>query len=230
MFAETNGAREQAGQPQPVIAAAGGLLLIYALWSRSWQSAVAGPLGGALLYFGASGRNPLITMRTGGALHDEGVTLHSAVTIALEPQEVYDFWRRLENLPHFMAHLDSVEELGDGLSRWQARTPGGIPISWEARLTRDEPGRELAWETLPGANVRHRGRVTFAPATVGGGTALHVEMAYAPPGGALTAAVAELLNGLTAQQVKEELRRCKQLLETGEIATVEGQPSGRESA
>lgn len=227
MYEETNGQRAQAGQPQPAIAAAGGLLLLYALWSRSWQSAIAGPLGGALLYFGASGRNPLITMRTGGALHDAGVTIHRAVTIGREPDEVYDFWRRLENLPRFMEQLDSVEDLGDGLSRWQARTPGGIPVTWEARLTGDEPGRRLAWETLPGANVRHEGSVTFAPAAADTGTELHVEMRYAPPGGAVTSAVAQLINGITAQQVKEELRRCKQLLEAGEIATVEGQPSGR---
>jgi uncharacterized membrane protein len=206
---------------------AGGLLLVYALGKRSWQSAVAAPLGGALVYYAATGRNPLVTLRTGGSLHDEGVTIHRAVTISRPPPEVYDFWRRLENLPRFMSHLDSVTDLGEGRSRWEARTPGGVPLQWEARITADEPGRRLAWETLPGANLRHHGDVTFRPAPAGAGTELHVEMTYAPPGGAIASAVAELLNGITSQQVKEQLRACKQILEAGETPTIDGQPAGR---
>jgi uncharacterized membrane protein len=206
---------------------AGGLLLVYALGKRSWQSVVAAPIGGALVYYAATGRNPLVTLRTGGALQDEGVTIHRAVTIQRPPEEVYDFWRRLENLPRFMRHLDRVTDLGEGRSRWEARTPGGIPLQWEARITADEPGRRIGWETLPGGNLRHYGDVRFRPAPAGAGTELHVEIAYAPPGGAIGSAIAELLNGITSQTVKEELRACKQILEAGEIPTVEGQPSGR---
>lgn len=215
------------GRTAPAIA--GGLLLVYALGRRLWPSLVAAPLGGALVYYAATGRNPLVTLRTGGSLHGEGVIIHRAVTIRRAPEEVYDFWRRLENLPRFMSHLDSVTDLGEGRSRWEARTPGGIPMQWEARITADEPGQRLAWETLPGANVRHQGEVTFQPAPGDDETELHVEMAYAPPGGGVISAVAELLNAITSQQVKEELRACKQILEAGEIPTVEGQPSGRKA-
>jgi uncharacterized membrane protein len=126
-----------------------------------------------------------------------------------------------------MSHLDSVTDLGAGRSRWEAHTPGGLPLQWEAEITADEPGQRLAWETLPGANLRHHGSVTFRPAIAAGETELHVEMTYAPPGGAVATAVAELLNGLTSQQVKEQLRACKQILEAGEIPTTEGQPRGR---
>ena len=223
-----NGSTNEPERIAPAVV--GGLLLVYALGKRSWQSAVTAPLGGALVYYAATGRNPLITLRTGGSLHDDGVTIHRAVTIRRSPQEVYDFWRRLENLPRFMSHLDSVVDLGEGRSRWQAHTPGGLPLHWEARITVDESGRRLAWETLPGANVRHYGDITFRPTLTEGETELHVEMTYAPPGGAIASAVAELLNGITSQTVKEQLRACKQILEAGETPTVEGQPSGRKEA
>lgn len=213
-----------------ITGSAGGVLLLYALWRRSWESLLVGPIGGLLLYLGITGQNPLVSMRTGGELGQEGIEVHRAVTIRRPPADVYDFWRQFQNLPRFIDHLESVEELGEGRSRWRARSmPGGVPLSWEVRLTADEPGQRLAWETLPEANVVHRGIVAFRPAGADEGTELHVEMVYAPAGGIVTTAAAQLLKAITAQQIKEEIRRCKQILEAGEIPTIEGQPTGREA-
>ena len=190
-----------------------------------------GAAGAALLYRGLTGRNPVAGMLeevTDSATN--GIHVRRAVTIRRSPEDVYRFWRRIENLPRFMEHLKSVEDLGDGRSRWEAQIPGPLPLSWEARVVRDEPGEVLEWETLPDSTVAHEGQVRFVPADGGQATELHVSLSYRPPMGVAGAAVAQLFNTVTAQQIKEEIRHCKHLLEAGEIPTTEGQPSGRESS
>lgn len=223
IITEDNRVREQWAA-----AAGGGLMLLFALRQRSWSGLLLGTAGVALLYKSATGDNPAerLLQEVGGHSAD-GIDVHRTVTIRRTPEDVYRFWRRIENLPRFMAHLESVEELGDGRSRWQARMPGPMPLSWEARIVRDEPGKVLAWETVEDSAVHHEGQVLFVPWQDGKGTELHVALSYHPPLGAAGKAVAQLFNTVTDQQIKEEIRRCKQLLETGEIATTEGQPSGR---
>lgn len=210
---------------------AGGLMMLYGLSKRSLGGGLLGAAGAGLLYYGATGRNPAktITEVTGRSSATEGVRVHRAVTINRSPREVYEFWRKLENLPRFMQHLESVEQLDERRSRWKARMLGGMPLTWEARITRDEPGEVLAWETVPGSAVEHFGHVRFQPAGADEATELYVEMSYRPPMGVAGEAVARLLNTVTEQQIKEDIRRCKQILETGEVPTVEGQPSGRKS-
>lgn len=209
-------------------AVAGGLMMLYGLSKRSFGGGLLGAAGAGLLYYGATGRNPAQTVAemTGSSSAKEGIDIHRAVTINRSPQEVYDFWRNLENLPSFMQHLERVEQLDERRSRWHARLLG-VPLSWEARITRDEPGKVLAWETVPGSDIEHYGHVRFQPAGPDEGTELYVEMSYRPPMGSTGKAVASSLNTITEQQIKEDIRRCKQILETGEVPTVEGQSSGR---
>jgi uncharacterized membrane protein len=210
---------------------AGGLMMLYGLSKRSLGGGLLGAAGAGLLYYGATGRSPAQTISevAGKSSAKEGVSVHRAVTINRSPREVYDFWRQLENLPRFMQHLESVEQLDERRSRWQARLLGGMPLTWEARITRDEPGEVLAWETVPGSEIEHFGHVRFQPAGADEGTELYVEMSYRPPMGVAGEAVARLLNTITEQQIKEDIRRCKHILETGEVPTIEGQSSGRKS-
>lgn len=210
---------------------AGGLMMLYGLSKRSLGGGLLGAAGAGLLYYGATGRNPAQALGevTGKSSANEGVSVHRAVTINRSPREVYDFWRQLENLPRFMHHLESVEQLDERRSRWKARLLGGMPLTWEARITRDEPGEVLAWETVPGSDIEHFGHVRFQPAGADEGTQLYVEMSYRPPMGVAGEAVARLLNTITEQQIKEDIRRCKNILEAGEVPTVEGQTSGRAS-
>jgi uncharacterized membrane protein len=138
------------------------------------------------------------------------------ITINRSPQEVYAFWRDLENLPRFMAHLESVREEADG-SVWRAKGPAGSSIEWRAEITLDRPNEAIAWRALEGASVPNRGVVRFKPGPAGQGTELTVELKYDPPGGAVGAAVAKLFGEEPSQQIAGDLRRLKQVLETGSV-------------
>ncbi|HVF05306.1 MAG TPA: SRPBCC family protein [Frankiaceae bacterium] len=153
-------------------------------------------------------------------------SLHASVTINRPPAEVYAFWRDFTNLPAFMAHLESVETLGGFRSRWTAKAPAGRTVTWEAELVDDSPNRLVAWRSLPGATVPNSGRVRFVEAPGGRGTEVHVEMEYEIPAGKLGAVVARLFGEEPEQQVRDDLRRCKQVLETGDVVVSDGTPDG----
>lgn len=167
-----------------------------------------------------------------GAAHAGGGSrdVRATATVQATPEEVYGRWRRFADLPRWMTHLESVTDLGDGRSRWRAKAPLGTEVSWDAELTEDRPGDVIAWRSLPGASIANEGRVRFVPAPGGRGTEVHVELSYAPPAGALGVAAAKLTGEEPNTQVRDALRRFKQILETGEAATTEGQPSGRAPA
>jgi len=140
-----------------------------------------------------------------------------AITIGQPRENVYAFWRDFTNLPTFMRHLQSVEELGGGRSRWTAKAPVVGEVSWEAEVTAEEPGRRIAWRSLPASAVRHEGTVTFLDAPGDRGTEVHVELEYEPPAGPFGVAVAKISGEEPAQQIGDDLRRLKQVLETGEV-------------
>jgi uncharacterized membrane protein len=141
-----------------------------------------------------------------------------AITVNRSPEVVYQFWRKLENLPRFMSHLESVQEQQDGSSLWRAKGPAGITIEWQAEITLDKANEALAWRSLEGTAVPNRGVVRFKPGPAGQGTELRVELKYDPPGGKLGAALAKLFGEEPSQQIAGDLRRLKQVLETGSIA------------
>lgn len=150
-----------------------------------------------------------------------------SIAINREPSDCYAFWRGLENLPRFMRHVVDVKKLDEGRSHWVVCAPAGRTVEWDAEVVRQEPDRLIAWRSLEGADVDSTGVVEFAPRPGGKkGTLLRVAMEYRPPAGVLGAAVAKLFGEAPGQQLKEDLRRLKRLLETGEIPTTEGQPSG----
>ena len=155
------------------------------------------------------------------------VEVNESFTILKSPDELFSFWRRLENLPSFMKHVDSVETLDSTRSHWRVRAPGGTHVEWDAEIVEEEPGRLIAWRSLPGSEIENGGSVRFRPATGNRGTVVEVTLFYAPPGGKAGAGLAKILGEEPQMQVREDLRRFKQLNETGEIPTTEGQPSGR---
>lgn len=198
--------------------------------------------GSALAIIGASRRNlgGAVLAAAGGYLVYQGfwqsrtamtpVHVEFSVTINKPVEEVFAFWRRLENLPRFMRHLRSVAATGDRTSHWEARAPLGTSISWEAEITDERENSYLVWRSLEGSVVDHRGSVEFRTAPANRGTEIIVAIDIRPPAGKLGAGLAALFGEHPEQQIKGDLRRLKQLLETGEIATTEGQPSGRRSA
>jgi uncharacterized membrane protein len=154
------------------------------------------------------------------------------VTVALvmnsPPEKIYEFWRNFENLPRFMTHLESVQVTSDRTSRWVAKAAGGMRLQWTSEIVEDQPGEFISWQTSEGSDINHCGSVRFEPHSIQG-TIVRVEVYYGLPGGQLASRAASLLSMAPESMVKEDLRRLKQLIETGEIATTRGQPSGARS-
>jgi uncharacterized membrane protein len=153
----------------------------------------------------------------------------TAITVRHPVEVVYRFWRDFTNLPRFMNHLASVEVTGDGRSHWTANAPAGRTVDWDAEVVEDAPNERIAWRSLEGAQVPNSGAVRFTPAPGGRGTEVRVELSYDPPGGALGKVVAKLFGEEPQQQVTDDLRRLKQVLETGEVVRTEGSPEGTRS-
>ena len=153
-----------------------------------------------------------------GSIQKLALPIHvvRSITINRPPESIYEFWRNLKNLPKFMAHLESVEDDG-GTSRWRAKAPAGLSVEWEAEVTLDRPNEAIAWRSLEGASVPNRGVVRFKPAPGGRGTEVCVELKYDPPGGKLAATIAKLFGEEPGQQIASDLRRLKQVLETGSV-------------
>jgi uncharacterized membrane protein len=156
----------------------------------------------------------------------QDVPVHVSLVINSPPDQVYAFWRKLENLPRFMSHLESVTELNQQRSEWADRLPGGMQVRWQSEIVEDQPGRLISWRTVPGSEINHVGSVRFESGPGGQGTQVHVEIYYGMPGGSTAAKAAKLVSMAPESIVTEDLRRLKQLIETGEIATTRGQPSG----
>jgi uncharacterized membrane protein len=163
----------------------------------------------------------------GQVRRDGSIRVEKSVAVNRQPQECYAMWRNFENLPRFMRHLESVQLTGDNRSHWVAKAPAGTSVEWDSEVTHDEPNALIAWRSLDGADVENAGAVRFLPQPSGRGTVVSVKMQYKPPAGAIGATVAKLLGEEPDRQVQEDLRRFRQVMETGEIATTEGQPAGR---
>ena len=156
---------------------------------------------------------------------NRSVRVRQAVTILRPRQEVYAFWRKLENLPRFMRHLESVVETDAKRSDWSAKAPAGRQVRWSAEITEEAIDERIAWRSLDGADVPNEGTVTFEDAVGGRGTVVRVELGYSPPAGALGAFFAKLLGEEPKGQIADDLRRLRSILETGEVPTTDGQPS-----
>ena len=157
------------------------------------------------------------------------ISVRQTITINAAPAELYGFWKNVENLPLFMEHLESVSKVNERVSHWVAKAPAGACVEWDAEIIDDQPERRLGWRTLPDSQVTHEGMVSFEPAIGGRGTVVRVEMLYVPPAGKVGVWIARLFGEEPALQVGDDLRRLKQLLETGEVATTLGQSSGKRS-
>jgi len=171
------------------------------------------------------------------ATHRRSSEVHVSKTMIVnrEPGELYRFWRDFRNLGRVLTHLESVEELPDNRSHWVAIGLGGRKFEWDAEIVDDQPGKRIAWRSLEGSDIDNSGSVEFVPAPGGRGTLVKVQLKYTPPVSAVTAKLAKLFRSEPGQQVEEDLRAFKQLMETGEIAKSDasihrGKHPGRPSA
>ncbi|KJE21059.1 putative integral membrane protein [Frankia torreyi] len=157
------------------------------------------------------------------------VHARSSTTIRRAPQDLYRRWHDFESLPTFMYHLDSVRTT-DGTSHWKIRGPAGRKIKWDARIVEDRPDELIAWRSVGRSDVRNAGTVRFRPAPGGRGTEVQVDLEYQPPAGAAGVALAKVLGEEPGQLLAEDLRRFKQLMETGEVVRSEASPTGSRPA
>lgn len=224
--------RVNLGDAERKISLATGLgLLAYVLTRRSKMSLPVGLQAGYMLYRGATGHCVFYQMMEINRSENgyKGIQVQRSVTVNRPKDELFRIWRNFENLPRFMKHLKSVRvsNTESGRSHWVTTGPLGRDIEWDSEIIEERENEYLAWSSLPGSMVESRGRVHFIDAPGNRGTILHVSMAYQPVTGSLGAAFAKLFGEEPGQQVRDDLRHFKQIMETGEAASVEGQTSGR---
>jgi uncharacterized membrane protein len=159
------------------------------------------------------------------ATEEEAMHVKAAITVRKPRQEVYRFWRDLENLPTFMDHVESVEG-SNGRSHWKVKAPVGAKVEWDAEVIEDRPGEALVWRSVEGSGIQNSGAVRFVDAPRDQGTEVHVEFEYDAPGGKVGEAVAKVFGEEPTQQAKDDLRRFKQVMETGFVVRSEGSPAG----
>jgi uncharacterized membrane protein len=213
--------------------ATGMALLAYTITRRPKLGLPLGLDAGYMIYRGATGHcvfYQMLGINRAQANGHEGILVERAITVNRPKAELYRTWRDFESLPRFMQHLQSVrvDDADSDRSHWVARGPLDKNVEWDAEVIEERENELLVWKSLPGSLVESMGRVEFVDAPGGRGTIVHVVLQYNPPAGSLGAAFAKLFGKEPGTQVKEDLRHFKQIMETGEIPTVEGQPSGRE--
>jgi uncharacterized membrane protein len=208
--------------------AAGSGLVLYGLSRRSLGGLLLALIGGSLLHRGSTGycavyRRLGINSRQmnteTGVPGNKGIKVERTITIARPAEEIYRFWRQLENLPRFLEHVESVAQIDDIRSHWVVRGPAGTHVEWTAQIVTDKPNELISWESLPGAEVQNAGSVRFEP--LGSGlTEIKVALQYQPPAGVIGAAVAKLFGEAPDQQLDDDLGRLKQLIESEPAAAI----------
>lgn len=218
------------------ISAVGGAILAGYGLSRGTLGGLALALvGGSFLYRGVTGNCQLYSALGVDSAHEghalfgrhKGVKVQEIYTVNKPPAECYAFWRKLENLPRFMTHLASVSETTATHSHWEAVSPVGGTVGWDAEIITDRPNELISWRSVGKADVDNAGSVSFRAAPGGRGTEITVELNYEAPGGFLGRWFAWAAGESPDIQVREDLRHFKQIMEAGEMPTVQGQSSGR---
>lgn len=229
------------GTPERVLSSiGGGALLLYGIRRGGVLGVLASVVGGSLALRGVTGHchaYQALEIDTSDQSGNQASPFHKglltskihvkqSVTINKSPAELYQFWHNFENLPKFMTHLESVTTSDEKRSHWKAKAPLGTTVEWDAEVTSDVENERIGWKSVEGSEIPNSGVVEFRP-TTNRGTELRVVLTYEPPAGQLGALVAKLFGEEPNGQVREDLRRFKQLMESGAIMTVDGQTSGR---
>ena len=208
-----------------VSALGGGALLAYGSGQRSWNGALLMAAAGGLLHRAVTGHCQLykvLNVNTAARSengvtsvhHGEGTKVEHAITIHRSPEDLYRFWRNIENLPTFMQNLESVRTLNDGRSHWVVKAPAGKTVEWDAEIHNDIENELIAWRSLKGADINHAGSVRFRE-LADNLTEVKVAMSFEPPFGRFGLEIAKLLGEDPAQQLQDDLGRFKQMMETG---------------
>lgn len=162
--------------------------------------------------------------------HEQGIHVVKSVTVNRPVRDLYIYWRNFENLPKIMSHLERVEVSDGNHSHWVAKGPAGMNVEWDAEIINEVPNQVIGWRSLKDASIANAGSVQFNELSNGRGTEIKVTLEYVPPAGKVGQMVAKLFGKAPEQEIEADLRKFKALMETGEIPSTEGQPSGRSEA
>lgn len=220
------------GRTERIISAVAGAAIVGFALKQKRLRGVLLPVGGGLIARAATGRCPVshaLGRNTADDADDrispvasvgrgQGVKVEKSVTIDRPAEELFSFWRSFDNLPRFMDHLESVQVIDERRSHWVAKAPAGMRVEWDAEIHNEIPNELIAWRSLPGSEISNAGSVHFRPARGGRATDVRVVLSYEPPAGRLGDAVAKLFGESPSQQVEEDLRRFKQVMEAGDFA------------
>jgi uncharacterized membrane protein len=227
----TGSSKLNVGQAERIISVLGGTALAV-LSVRKWDTFYGkafGVAGALLLKRGVTGYCEVNHLLKRNTAHKKAPAMEVKATFTINKprEEVYAFWRSLENLPTFMKHLESVEVLDEKRSSWSAKLPGGVgKVSWEAVIQDEQPNTFISWSSLPGSTIDNAGEVRFVDAPRNEGTEVHAKISYRLPAGDVGSLAGKLFNPLVEGMIREDLRRFKSLLETGEISTSAHTSSG----
>ena len=223
------------GDRERMLSAAAGMALGAAgLYRRDIPGLFIAVLGGSLIYRGASGRCSaysalgINTANPADAAQKDRMHVAVSYLVHKPAYQLYAFWHDFERLPEIMTHLKSVQKIDARRSHWIATAPWlyGGEVEWDAEIMEDELNRRIVWQSLPEADVQHRGTIEFVQALGDRGTRVRVQLSYAPPAGQIGRWTAKVFGEEPEQQIRDDLRNFKRLMETGEIPTTEGQPRG----
>lgn len=181
--------------------------LLYGLRRGGILGLAVGAAGAWLAYRGLAGEQS-------GPLH-----FSTALTVERPAEELYQFWHGFTRLPQVMKYISDIRTTGEGRTHWVIETPGGGTVEWDSEVVEDVPNELIGWRTLEGSDIHHEGRIRFRQAPTGRGTEVELDLHYEPLGGTLGTTVARFLNTTTEEVAREDLRRFKRLMESGEIPT-----------
>ncbi|MBD2493419.1 SRPBCC family protein [Nostoc sp. FACHB-280] len=203
----------------------GGAMVLTGLSQRSLKGVLTALAGGGLVYQGITKQSTIGQAQEAIGIN-KPIKVEKTVTINKPADELYRFWHNFEQLPTFMKHLQSVKVYDAKRSHWIAKAPLANNVEWDAEILEDRENEFISWASVEGADIENSGFVRFKKAPGDRGTEVKVVLEYNIPGGGLSAALAKLFGEEPEQQIGDDLRRFKMLMEAGEIATTEGQPTG----
>ncbi len=202
--------RDNWSPAQRAVAATGGVaLLAYGYARGGLRGLLLSLAGGALIARGTTNED------IGKLLQPRGIYVEKRMRIEAPVQEVFAYWRNLENFPQWMSHVREVRYVGGDRFHWVVDGPAGVPVEWDAELLNVSEDREMTWRSMEGSEVYHVGRVRFEPD--GAGTRVHVQLKYAPPGGVIGHVVARAFGTDPRSEMDDDLLRLKSLIETGRV-------------
>lgn len=232
-----DGQRSNVGPAERLVSTAiGSALALNAVRKPSIVSIAGALVGADLIYRGVSGRcqiygalgvNTAAAAKAGSEISSDAPEVVRAITIARPPEDLYLFWKDPQNLARISAHFAEVTPSAGDITAWRVKGPLNQMLTWESRTREVTPGRKLAWESLPGSSMPNNGDVSFEAAPNGIGSEVKLRMRFEPPLGALGAQLVKTFHLVPRTIAGKTLRRFKSLIETGEIPTLENNPSAR---